>query len=360
MTDESIVKDEEAGPVNTEFLDNLGTIEVVVLRCKRDVGSDSQHMIDISNELRSIRADQSKRTALANFVSRYRHDMRGLGGQLDGTAAEDEAWQKGDDGDKAGQTQDWEWDDNAGANDTGDSGWHQDATPTNNDNSNDNKKEDTPAVVTWEESPAVVTWEDPPAVVTWEDNDPKTKEEDKPAENTWETPASDNKSESKDVLDTLKAIKHTKKDYWARWDPGHRGYGPVPTSASGEKLRNPAYDPYVAPEYVVSSVSAKHANSRGIEAHIRTGRGARYRHAFGRPEYIDSMDSPYAVFTFHYRTAKTLSRILKNNVEPDCEDEHLKLRKMSRTQLETELLQYKVRPEMIIYHARLTLSGRLL
>ena len=35
---------------------------------------------------------------------------------------------------------------------------------------------------------------------------------------------------------------------------------------------------------------------------VKAGRGAMYQHTLGRPEYLDSMEKPYAVFVFKYRS----------------------------------------------------------
>ncbi|KAL1603638.1 hypothetical protein SLS60_005226 [Paraconiothyrium brasiliense] len=74
---------------------------------------------------------------------------------------------------------------------------------------------------------------------------------------------------------------------------------------------------------------------KGIEHQVRAGKGAKYGHAIGRPEYLDSLEKPvrsfsyilftslsmltqtqYAVFRFKYRAHGTLRKLLGKEVVP--------------------------------------------
>ena len=56
------------------------------------------------------------------------------------------------------------------------------------------------------------------------------------------------------------------------------------------------------------------AEEKGIEHQVLAGPGTQYGHAIGRPEYIDRLDKPYAVFRFKYRSRS----ILKSMFGADC------------------------------------------
>lgn len=367
------VKPEDAPPVNQNFLDNLGTVEVVVLRCKSHSGINSSlgHMIDVSDELPIERERSDERRAFGSLASRYKHDSRRLGRQLDGG----EDWQNENQGDggwpSAGDTSDQPvaWGDTQD-NNNGETAWNESKNDTasaagsnksesarsnesgsgGNDNSwltsgDDNKKKP----------------DDNPFSSSGNDKEKKKKKETGNSGSTgadnsfaWGSgsakstlvngSSSNSGSDNKDRpgKDAYKPIPNSKKDYWTKWSAGHRGYGPAPDGDDRDQHKNPDYNPYIAPAYAISPVCAKHAYSRGVEAHVKTGPAARYKHAFGRPDYLDSMEAPYAVFTFHYRTAQVLSKIVRKNVQPDHENEYQKVRMTSRAQLEQELLRYKV------------------
>jgi hypothetical protein len=65
--------------------------------------------------------------------------------------------------------------------------------------------------------------------------------------------------------------------------------------------------------YVYPSTQAPHLSSLalGNRSHgVRAGKGAEYTHATLRPKYLDTMERPYAVFVFEYRSVEKLGEIL--------------------------------------------------
>ncbi|PNS18519.1 Ataxin-2 [Sphaceloma murrayae] len=98
------------------------------------------------------------------------------------------------------------------------------------------------------------------------------------------------------------------KPYWATWKSTSKGYGHIDDDhmssalADSQKKQFTPKDPYVSPAYEQPQVQAAFATSRGLHVQATTGRGARYIYPRAKPKYIDSMDSPFAVFTFHYRS----------------------------------------------------------
>ena len=65
--------------------------------------------------------------------------------------------------------------------------------------------------------------------------------------------------------------------------------------------------------YLYPPTQAPHLSSAtlGNRSHgVRAGKGAEYTHATLRPKYLDTMERPYAVFVFEYRSVEKLGEIL--------------------------------------------------
>jgi hypothetical protein len=66
--------------------------------------------------------------------------------------------------------------------------------------------------------------------------------------------------------------------------------------------------PYVYPPTQAPQLSS---SALGDRSHgVRAGKGAEYTHATLRPKYLDTMEKPYAVFVFEYRSVEKLGEIL--------------------------------------------------
>ncbi|RYN56672.1 hypothetical protein AA0114_g2723 [Alternaria tenuissima] len=63
---------------------------------------------------------------------------------------------------------------------------------------------------------------------------------------------------------------------------------------------------YIAPELPRLTISQRTSTAKGIEHAVRPGRATHYGHAVGRPQYLDGLDEPYAVFRFKYRSVSVL------------------------------------------------------
>lgn len=70
------------------------------------------------------------------------------------------------------------------------------------------------------------------------------------------------------------------------------------------------YPPASAPHILSDQVGDR---SHGV----RAGKGADYTHRVRRPKYLDTMEDPYAVFVFNYRSAEKLEEILHQSVQAD-------------------------------------------
>ncbi|KAF4552295.1 Protein phosphatase PP2A regulatory subunit B [Elsinoe fawcettii] len=107
-------------------------------------------------------------------------------------------------------------------------------------------------------------------------------------------------------------ILQTNKGYWRDWNPQSRGYGNATHGDNAgtdvpEKRQEPR-DPYVVPAYEQPQIHGDFAKSKKLSVQATTYKGAKYLHPRARPHYIDSMDVPFAVFTFHYRTRAFFER----------------------------------------------------
>lgn len=84
---------------------------------------------------------------------------------------------------------------------------------------------------------------------------------------------------------------------------------PPPPSISTTK--NPLHasstkDTYIAPAEPRLTIDQKTASTKGIAHAVRAGKAMEYGHVVGRPEYLDRLEKPYAVFRFKYRSEGVL------------------------------------------------------
>tara|TARA_R110002003_G_scaffold57_3_gene5120 strand:+ start:8899 stop:9933 length:1035 start_codon:yes stop_codon:yes gene_type:complete len=77
----------------------------------------------------------------------------------------------------------------------------------------------------------------------------------------------------------------------------------------------PSSHPTLAPE-PHPAVPSKAASLAGLEHQVRAGAGTPYGHAIARPSYVDTLERPYAVFRFKYRSRGVLKALFGDAV-PD-------------------------------------------
>lgn len=94
------------------------------------------------------------------------------------------------------------------------------------------------------------------------------------------------------------------KPYWSEWTK--KAVTVKPKAQPREVYEYPALPLPVLP-------GGKADN--GISQAVHAGRGANYAHKLRRPEYLDTMSKPYAIFTFKYRSKAALEAILKHKVD---------------------------------------------
>lgn len=67
-----------------------------------------------------------------------------------------------------------------------------------------------------------------------------------------------------------------------------------------------------------------------------------YWHKAQSPRYMDSMDEPYAVFVFKYRSQEVLEELLQVKIAEDPEDEKSRLMSLAKEDIVEQLLAAKV------------------
>ncbi|KAF1840627.1 uncharacterized protein K460DRAFT_349316 [Cucurbitaria berberidis CBS 394.84] len=83
---------------------------------------------------------------------------------------------------------------------------------------------------------------------------------------------------------------------------------PIPEGYDGSKA------PSIVPKEPLYKISKKTASEKGIEHQVRAGKGMQYGHLVGRPEYLDRLDMPYAVFRFKYRSRSMLKSMFGDQI----------------------------------------------
>ena len=89
------------------------------------------------------------------------------------------------------------------------------------------------------------------------------------------------------------------KPYWSTWRDVNKD-NPADTDSAKKRSRGELV--YIAPEEPLHMIPQKTAQEKQVEHQVKAGRGAAYSHRVGRPEYLDTMEAPYAVFSFKYRS----------------------------------------------------------
>lgn len=99
------------------------------------------------------------------------------------------------------------------------------------------------------------------------------------------------------------------KPYFASWQPLARA--PSTKSQKRASIIDRAYTHTEEPPLAIPNAAAEQAH---LSHAMQPGKGTYYSHATLQPLYIDSMDRPYAVFCFKYRSSGKLSEILGEDV----------------------------------------------
>lgn len=128
------------------------------------------------------------------------------------------------------------------------------------------------------------------------------------------------------------------KPYFKEWNKR-------PASILSDPAKAPKIPmPYIAPAEPLIPVAEDKAAEKGVGHQVRIGEAASYTHLVSRPEYLDSLEKPYAVFNFRYRSRKVVEKLCNVKIKERKEEFiKVKLADMSKAQLVEEMLKMKLR-----------------
>ncbi|KAI4631910.1 uncharacterized protein J4E87_002617 [Alternaria ethzedia] len=88
----------------------------------------------------------------------------------------------------------------------------------------------------------------------------------------------------------------------------HWQFPPPPSTSVSKNVLHASSpnDTYIAPAEPRLTISKSTSSKSGIEHAVRAGKATEYGHVVGRPEYLDRLEKPYAVFRFKYRSEGVL------------------------------------------------------
>ena len=123
------------------------------------------------------------------------------------------------------------------------------------------------------------------------------------------------------------------KPYWSKW----RNPNAI-VEAEIEQEQAPSPEELGEPLY---SIPAEVAQRNMMSHQVRPGRPAAYTHKSNKPKYMDTHDSPYAVFVFKYRDKEIIEHMLKTTITEPEMDEKARLVSLSKHELIDELIKTK-------------------
>ncbi|KAK0848845.1 hypothetical protein LTS02_013889, partial [Friedmanniomyces endolithicus] len=132
------------------------------------------------------------------------------------------------------------------------------------------------------------------------------------------------------------------KPHWQAWKQASTPS--TPTDPNTKKKREEARQVYQYPAPQLPSIPE--GKTKEVSHVVQPGMGADYSHRCHRPNYMDDMTAPYAVFSFKYRSMTALEKILKRDVAADTDALAARAQKenllsMPRDRLVEELMRLK-------------------
>ncbi|KAM3415530.1 hypothetical protein BST61_g9051 [Cercospora zeina] len=149
----------------------------------------------------------------------------------------------------------------------------------------------------------------------------------------WGNDGAQHKAQA-DIATTVSALRPVIKPYWGEW---------ATRADDKRKPRAQPRDAYVYP--APPSIAAPAGKAPSVSHGVQAGRGANYMHKLHRPEYLDTMQQPYAIFTFKYRSKHALEEILGRKIDTSNmqkaahEVEQEKLMRLPKDELVAELMR---------------------
>ena len=133
------------------------------------------------------------------------------------------------------------------------------------------------------------------------------------------------------------------KPYWQQWNKP-----PSQANAAQSNARKNLTTPREVYNYPASALPMVPQDKVKDASHgVQVSRGAEYSHKCHKPIYLDTMERPYAVFTFKYRSKAALEKILGISIDDSDvqgvqrQVEKDRLRNMPKEQLVEELMKRK-------------------
>lgn len=123
------------------------------------------------------------------------------------------------------------------------------------------------------------------------------------------------------------------KPYWSKWRN--------PTTIAEAEMEEEQAPPPEELEEPVYSIPAEVAQRNMMSHQIRPGRPAAYTHKRNKPKYMDTHESPYAVFLFKYRDREIIEHMLETTITEPEADEKARLASLSKQELIGELMKTK-------------------
>ncbi|KAK3117935.1 hypothetical protein LTR53_000227 [Teratosphaeriaceae sp. CCFEE 6253] len=105
------------------------------------------------------------------------------------------------------------------------------------------------------------------------------------------------------------------KPYWSAWQQNSTPHEAADPNT--KKRREEPRQPYHYPAPQLPAVPSDKVN--GASHGVQPGKGADYSHRCHRPNYMDEMAAPYAVFSFKYRSKAALEKIIRRDVAAETD-----------------------------------------
>ncbi|KAI9876304.1 MAG: hypothetical protein M1830_006809 [Pleopsidium flavum] len=128
------------------------------------------------------------------------------------------------------------------------------------------------------------------------------------------------------------------------WSVLNKPRSPPPEQSNTSRKRSDtsaAAYAYIVDEEPLYSVPEEVAVKTQTSHQVQPGPGAMYLHKLHTPRYMDSMEEPYAVFVFKYRSKDVLENILNTTIFDDPDDEKKRLLTLSKDEIIEQLLAAK-------------------
>ncbi|KAF1912358.1 hypothetical protein BDU57DRAFT_421772, partial [Ampelomyces quisqualis] len=125
---------------------------------------------------------------------------------------------------------------------------------------------------------------------------------------TWATAIKPTKASSTSKRHTSKSLSKY-RNVRSSSSAGPKHHWQFPPPAPNKPLPSIS-EPDPLPASPLLKLSSKQASEKRIDHQVRAGKGTHYGHAIARPEYLDTLHHPYAVFRFKYRSRALLKTLL--------------------------------------------------